>query len=68
MERGLPPDHTTIWRWVQRYAPRLQLRRNIEGVECLPCHRVSVRHRWVLVPIAQYRLRRWPISMLAEPA
>jgi tetratricopeptide (TPR) repeat protein len=21
MERGLPADHTTIWRWVQRYAP-----------------------------------------------
>jgi transposase-like protein len=22
-ERGLPADHTTIWRWVQCYAPEL---------------------------------------------
>jgi IS6 family transposase len=26
MERGLPADHTTIWRWVQRYAPELNTR------------------------------------------
>ena len=25
-ERGLAADHTTIWRWVQRYAPELELR------------------------------------------
>jgi len=25
-ERGLPADHTTIWRWVQRYAPELEKR------------------------------------------
>ena len=25
-ERGLPVDHTTIWRWVQRYAPELNKR------------------------------------------
>ena len=25
-ERGLPADHTTIWRWVQRYAPELNKR------------------------------------------
>jgi transposase-like protein len=25
-ERGLEADHTTIWRWVQRYAPELELR------------------------------------------
>ena len=23
LERDLPADHTTIWRWVQRYAPEL---------------------------------------------
>ena len=23
VERGLPADHTTVWRWVQRYAPEL---------------------------------------------
>ena len=26
MERGLLADHTTIWRWVQRYAPELNKR------------------------------------------
>lgn len=25
-ERGLPADHTTIWRWVQRYAPEVNKR------------------------------------------
>jgi transposase, IS6 family len=25
-ERGLAADHTTIWRWVQRYGPELELR------------------------------------------
>src|SRR5213593_3783012 len=25
-ERGLPADHTTIWRWVQCYAPALHQR------------------------------------------
>ena len=26
MERGLGADHTTVWRWVQRYAPELEQR------------------------------------------
>jgi len=25
-ERGIPADHTTIWRWVQCYAPELNRR------------------------------------------
>ena len=25
-ERGLQADHTTIWRWVQRYGPALEQR------------------------------------------
>jgi IS6 family transposase len=25
-ERGLEADHTTIWRWVQRYGPGLEQR------------------------------------------
>ena len=25
-ERGLPVDHVTVWRWVQRYAPELDRR------------------------------------------
>src|SRR5947199_1155932 len=24
VERGLEIDHTTVWRWVQRYAPELE--------------------------------------------
>ena len=23
-ERGLPVEHVTVWRWVQRYAPELE--------------------------------------------
>ena len=26
LERGLAVDHTTIWRWTQRYAPEVQRR------------------------------------------
>src|SRR5258708_19999616 len=26
VERGLGADHTTVWRWVQRYAPELEQR------------------------------------------
>ena len=31
-ERGLQADHTTIWRWVQRYGPELdqRLRRHLK--------------------------------------
>ena len=31
-ERGLEADHTTIWRWVQRYGPELEerLRRHLK--------------------------------------
>ena len=32
-ERGLEADHTTIWRWVQRYGPELEkrLRRHLKS-------------------------------------
>ena len=50
-ERGLEADHTTIWRWVQRYGPELEarLRRHLK-----PTHKswrvdetyVSVKGRW----------------------
>ena len=50
-ERGLKADHTTIWRWVQRYGPELEerLRRHLK-----PTHRswrvdetyVRVKGRW----------------------
>jgi transposase-like protein len=26
MDSGLGADHTTVWRWVQRYAPELEQR------------------------------------------
>ena len=31
-ERGLKADHTTVWRWVQRYSPELEqrLRRHLK--------------------------------------
>jgi transposase-like protein len=31
-ERGLDADHTTVWRWVQRYGPELEqrLRRHLK--------------------------------------
>ena len=35
-ERGLCVDHTTIYRWVQRYAPEIAKR-------CRPRHRVAPR-------------------------
>ena len=33
-ERGLEADHTTIWRWVQRYGPELEqrLRRHLKPI------------------------------------
>ena len=33
-ERGLEADHTTIWRWVQRYGPELdqRLRRHLKPI------------------------------------
>ncbi len=32
LERGLEADHTTVWRWVQRYGPELEqrLRRHLK--------------------------------------
>ena len=26
LERGLEADHTTVWRWIQRYGPELERR------------------------------------------
>jgi len=37
LERGLAADHTTVWRWVQRYGPELELRirRHLEATNNL---------------------------------
>ncbi len=50
-ERGLEADHTTIWRWVQRYGPELaaRLRRHLKVTH--KCWRVDetdvrVKDRW----------------------
>src|ERR1700687_2838939 len=37
-ERGLAADHTTIWRWVQRYGPELEQR--------LRCHLKPTNKSW----------------------
>ena len=37
-ERGLEADHTTIWRWVQRYGPELE--------ERLRCHLKPTNRSW----------------------
>jgi transposase-like protein len=33
IERGLGADHTTVWRWVQRYAPEFEqrMRRHLQS-------------------------------------
>ena len=56
-ERGLEADHTTIWRWVQRYGPELEerLRRHLK-----PTNRsrpvdetyVRVKGRWCYLWVA----------------
>ena len=37
-ERGLDADHTTVWRWVQRYAPELE--------QCLRGHLKPTNKSW----------------------
>jgi transposase-like protein len=37
-ERGLEADHTTVWRWVQRYAPELEQR--------MRCHLKPTNKSW----------------------
>jgi transposase-like protein len=41
-ERGLEADHTTVWRWVQRYGPELEqrMRQHLK-----PDQQVLARHR-----------------------
>jgi len=58
-ERGLEADHTTVWRWVQRYGPELEqrLRRHLKPTN--KSWRVDetylrVRGRWVYLYRAIY--------------
>jgi transposase-like protein len=34
-ERNLAVDHTTVWRWVQRYAPELNRRVGVASLDLL---------------------------------
>src|SRR5215831_7620685 len=60
-ERGLPADHTTIWRWAQRYAPELSKRCRRELKPTNGSWRVDetymrVKEKWTYL----YRaVRRW---------
>jgi transposase, IS6 family len=50
-ERGLRADHTTIWRWVQRYGPELEerLRRQLKPTNkswCVDETYIRVQGRW----------------------
>ena len=40
-ERGVAVDHTTLYRWVQRYAPELEKR-----LRCKDYDGASVTHSW----------------------
>jgi transposase, IS6 family len=46
-ERGLPADHTTIWRWVQCYAPELNKRCRRELKPTNGSWRVDETYIWV---------------------
>ena len=51
VERGLEVDHTTVWRWVQRYAPDLEERTRPHPKPTNKCWRVDetyvrVKGRW----------------------
>ena len=51
-ERGLKVDHTTIWRWVQRYAPELERRLRLHRRPTNDSWRVDetyvrVKGRWI---------------------
>ena len=67
-ERGLEADHTTIWRWVQRYGPELEerLRRHLK-----PTNRswrvdetyVRVKGRWCYLSVSNSSSgRRWKLD------
>ena len=46
-ERGLEADHTTIWRWVQRYGPELEerLRRHLKPTRGTDQIAVKIQHK-----------------------
>src|SRR5947207_6522469 len=60
IERGLGADHTTVWRWVQRYAPEFEQRMRLHLKSTNKSWRVdetygalsSVLLRRVKVPLA----------------
>src|SRR5213082_2344966 len=65
LERGLQVDHTTIYRWVQCYAPELEKRCSPQRIQFLK--RVRLKSRWpsqLLRPIPP-PLRQLPASSMS---
>src|SRR6187455_3195018 len=59
-ERGLEADHTTVWRWVQRYGPELEkrLRRHLKQ-QVLACRRdLRSRQGLLVLSVSGYRFSR----------
>ena len=53
-ERGLEADHTTIWRWVQRYGPELERRRcHLKPTNKIPQVTTHRRSRAAISPMAK---------------
>src|SRR5512143_317788 len=53
-ERGVVVDHTTIWRWIQRYAPQLEKEvrwyQGRQGVSRLDCYYEENDHKYFITP------------------
>ena len=57
-ERGLRADHTTVWRWVQRYAPELEqrLRRHLKPTNKLwRVENLRSSERPLVLPLSGHR-------------
>ena len=61
-ERGLQADHTTVWRWVQRYGPELEqrLRRHLKADQQILASGRDLRSRAgpLVLPVSGHRFRR----------
>src|ERR1700722_5797177 len=72
-ERGLEADHTTVWRWVQRYGPELEqrLRRHPEADQQVVAGRRNLHSgkRPLVLPVPGDRFgrchHRFPVVRIA---
>jgi hypothetical protein len=65
VERGLGIDHTTVWRWVQRYAPELEGRTRPHRKPTNKSWRVDetyvrVKGRWFYLCLANSQFLKFP--------